>query len=297
MQVTVAVCVRCGARKFGAFTGCESCDFFPKTERDLIYLLAFTDHHFPVSELDRIGRDIRTGQTLGLPKEQEDALRPAVKEQMRMFGAVLAGAWKKDRAEKKNETRSRIIAALRAGGINVASTSNDIQFCTNAAAQIALALMKRNGVTQESATAEATVVGGVVAVIAAEHLTERLGCSLEPVVGGLVPAIVASWLPPGLPAAVLDEMRARAAPTTDQVMRTYRESPQIVGKVSQVLAGWLADPAGDGLTRLVSFFEQILQSARVVRTEGGKKIDSSGAVRSSTTSAAPVLDLAPAWQA
>jgi hypothetical protein len=112
-----------------------------------------------------------------------------------------------------------------------------------------------------------------------------------------VPAIVASWLPPGLPAAVLDEMRARAAPTTDQVMRTYRESPQIVGKVSQVLAGWLADPAGDGLTRLVSFFEQILQSARVVRTEGGKKIDSSGAVRSSTTSAAPVLDLAPAWQA
>jgi hypothetical protein len=44
--MTTAVCVRCGAMKFGAFTTCQQCPYTPDNEHDVLYSLAFTDHYY-----------------------------------------------------------------------------------------------------------------------------------------------------------------------------------------------------------------------------------------------------------
>jgi Sigma-70 factor, region 1.1 len=87
--VTIAVCVRCGAQKFGSFTACKTCHHTPASEHELIYSLAFSDHCLDASQLVKVGQEIREGIVLRIPKEQEDILRPAAKEYLEKFGSVI----------------------------------------------------------------------------------------------------------------------------------------------------------------------------------------------------------------
>ncbi|NOJ80988.1 hypothetical protein [Myxococcus xanthus] len=64
--MTLAVCVRCGNSKVGAFTPCTGCGLDPAahgTERDLqARSLLLTERYLPGGELEEIGRKIRKGE-------------------------------------------------------------------------------------------------------------------------------------------------------------------------------------------------------------------------------------------
>ena len=44
--MTTAVCYKCGALKFGAFTPCGKCQSAPSTEDELALSMGMTDHYF-----------------------------------------------------------------------------------------------------------------------------------------------------------------------------------------------------------------------------------------------------------
>ena len=82
--MTVAVCVRCGIIKFGAFNPCDSCGFCPRTEIDAAYSIALTDHYFARSVLEEISESMRGGRPPpSLPPHQEQAFREAVRPIMK----------------------------------------------------------------------------------------------------------------------------------------------------------------------------------------------------------------------
>jgi hypothetical protein len=62
--MTVAVCIRCGTIKIGAFSTCEQCSFTPDYENDTKeqkLCLFLTDHFYSVEELEEIGKAIAEG--------------------------------------------------------------------------------------------------------------------------------------------------------------------------------------------------------------------------------------------
>jgi len=78
-NVTRAVCVKCGAMKFGALTTCDRCGTLPNTDVDLGYSMALTDHYFSVNDLKRFSDTIKKGQPIS--EYQDETL----KETARMF--------------------------------------------------------------------------------------------------------------------------------------------------------------------------------------------------------------------
>jgi len=78
--MTVAVCVKCGAIKHGAFNPCRSCGERPASEDDLVYSLVLTDHYFPVETLQGISGSMLAGKPRpSLPPEQEAQFREMFK--------------------------------------------------------------------------------------------------------------------------------------------------------------------------------------------------------------------------
>jgi hypothetical protein len=74
--MTVAICINCGRQKEGSFSKCPRCDFAPVSDLELAYSLAYSDSHFPIDMLARIGAEIeRTGICPPLPEEQEAAFQ------------------------------------------------------------------------------------------------------------------------------------------------------------------------------------------------------------------------------
>jgi hypothetical protein len=63
--VTLAICIVCGAQKFGAFVPCGECGFEPTELADKAKSLALSDHHFPPAELDKFSRALKDG--VGVP--------------------------------------------------------------------------------------------------------------------------------------------------------------------------------------------------------------------------------------
>lgn len=75
--MTTAVCIRCGAIKFGAFNPCSACGFRPDLSNayDFQTSLALTDHYYSEDELERMGHAIANGEQLILAESPiEDAV-------------------------------------------------------------------------------------------------------------------------------------------------------------------------------------------------------------------------------
>ena len=92
--MTIAVCVKCGATKFGALTPCKECRQMPETEQEVIYSVALSDHFLDVEKLKEIARSIKNGQYIRLTAEQEELLRPEAREYLKMYAPMIAGAKK-----------------------------------------------------------------------------------------------------------------------------------------------------------------------------------------------------------
>ena len=72
--MAIAVCVKCGAIKYGAFGRCGSCGQAPESELDLAYSLALTDHHLSASQLEEYSAWMLAGNprpSMSLEQEQE----------------------------------------------------------------------------------------------------------------------------------------------------------------------------------------------------------------------------------
>lgn len=57
--MTHAVCIRCGAIKWGAFTACKECGGRPGTSAELTESLALTDHYMDEAKLKALSERIR----------------------------------------------------------------------------------------------------------------------------------------------------------------------------------------------------------------------------------------------
>ena len=78
--MTIAICMNCGAEKFGAFNPCDKCGFAPITEEELAYSMAIIDRHFDHPSLKRIGDQIRAGKRPDLDPEMREAMIDAVRK-------------------------------------------------------------------------------------------------------------------------------------------------------------------------------------------------------------------------
>jgi hypothetical protein len=68
--MTAAVCIACGAMKFGAWTPCPKCQEAPATEADRVRALMLSDHHHTRAELKDIQRAIKAGSPPEFDEQQ-----------------------------------------------------------------------------------------------------------------------------------------------------------------------------------------------------------------------------------
>lgn len=64
----------------------------PESEQDNIYSMALSDYFLDVAKLNEIGRSIKNGQHVRLTIKQEDLLRPAARDDLKMYAPMIAGA-------------------------------------------------------------------------------------------------------------------------------------------------------------------------------------------------------------
>lgn len=67
--MTVCVCFKCGAIKWGAFNACPKCKSRPQSEDDFVISMAMTDHYFDKPTMERMGADIAAGKPPDLDPE------------------------------------------------------------------------------------------------------------------------------------------------------------------------------------------------------------------------------------
>jgi hypothetical protein len=73
--MTVAVCFKCGALKFGAYSECECCHTLPLTDEERSVSIYLTDHFYETDGLEDIGQRIARGEKMPLASELEERSR------------------------------------------------------------------------------------------------------------------------------------------------------------------------------------------------------------------------------
>ena len=82
--MTVAICIKCGAFKFGAWCPCEKCGAWPETEDDYVASFVLTDHFNDMAELEKVGAQIASGSKIHVePGTLEPDLRETIHQVMR----------------------------------------------------------------------------------------------------------------------------------------------------------------------------------------------------------------------
>ena len=67
--MTFAVCIKCGARKLGALTGCSGCRFTPSSSDEQARSIILSDHHMDAESLEQSSQLIKQGGSPELPTE------------------------------------------------------------------------------------------------------------------------------------------------------------------------------------------------------------------------------------
>src|SRR5438552_13423691 len=92
--MTVAVCLKCGAMKHGAWTRCRKCGHTPEDLEDKAKHVMTSDHYFSQADLERISTRVQSGQLLHFdPKQVEEyvATLKTTKTHGRRIGLFLFG--------------------------------------------------------------------------------------------------------------------------------------------------------------------------------------------------------------
>ncbi len=72
--MTIAICVKCGEFKFGAFAPCPKCLALPKSEDEHALSLMLTDHFLDQPTLETMGVEIKRGNPPSLDPETREEL-------------------------------------------------------------------------------------------------------------------------------------------------------------------------------------------------------------------------------
>ena len=109
--MTVAVCLRCGAFKHGAFNPCGNCGYAPDDDESLTKHLFVTDHFHSRETLEAIAARVKAGEPLTfdpetlkrlwVSKAQMDAAMERLGHMLKigccvylaLVGAVALGVW------------------------------------------------------------------------------------------------------------------------------------------------------------------------------------------------------------
>jgi len=62
--MTMAICLNCGAEKFGAWTPCSECKFEPKSLEDRAKAMLLTEFNASDADLREIAGEIRKGRQI-----------------------------------------------------------------------------------------------------------------------------------------------------------------------------------------------------------------------------------------
>jgi hypothetical protein len=91
--VTIAVCLRCGEFKHGAFTTCSKCDYLPDDDESLTKHLLVSDHFHTEETLKAIAARIKSGEPVTFDPESLQAAwvsKAALDRDMKRLGR---GCW------------------------------------------------------------------------------------------------------------------------------------------------------------------------------------------------------------
>ncbi len=77
--MTVAICLKCGAFKHGAWTPCRKCGHLPSDEEDKAKHIIATDHHFSKNDLEAASAWIQEGKELQFNQEQVDQFKETLR--------------------------------------------------------------------------------------------------------------------------------------------------------------------------------------------------------------------------
>jgi hypothetical protein len=67
--MTVAVCLKCGVFKHGAWTPCLKCGFTPNDDESYTKHLLVTDHYLSREQLEEVAGRIKAGEVIEFPPE------------------------------------------------------------------------------------------------------------------------------------------------------------------------------------------------------------------------------------
>jgi hypothetical protein len=67
--MTIAVCLKCGGFKHGAFNPCPKCGFTPDDDESLTKHLLVTDHYLGRDDLEAISTRVKAGDPIQFPAE------------------------------------------------------------------------------------------------------------------------------------------------------------------------------------------------------------------------------------
>jgi ribosomal protein L40E len=68
-SMTVAVCLKCGAIKHGAWTRCLECGYTPDDDESYTRHLLVTDHYLSREQLEEVAARVKSGQPVDFPPE------------------------------------------------------------------------------------------------------------------------------------------------------------------------------------------------------------------------------------
>jgi len=76
--MTVAVCLKCGAMKHGAWTPCPKCKHVPADPEDKAKHMMTSDHYFAKADLEGISERIQSGQPLQFDQKQVEQVATTI---------------------------------------------------------------------------------------------------------------------------------------------------------------------------------------------------------------------------
>jgi hypothetical protein len=106
--MTMAVCLKCGSIKFGAFCPCGECGYIPVEIEDLAKHMMLTDHYFPLDTLKQIGAVIQGGEKVNFRNQDVEQVMASLKDLDKMQPGFTDGQRKlREQMEReKAETRA-----------------------------------------------------------------------------------------------------------------------------------------------------------------------------------------------
>ena len=82
--MTVAICLKCGAMKFGAFIKCAKCGVTPKGEDDMATSLVLSDHYQSQEMLKNYGEYIASGKPFTIAPETHQKIVCTIRKAYRI---------------------------------------------------------------------------------------------------------------------------------------------------------------------------------------------------------------------